>query len=100
MDFAFVDVFTMENLIYNCRAIVFFNLTSILIPCRSAEIHGVIKAARSDPVGMQITGLLGAMPLWGACTSTQRSRILRQQTFRKQLGHQYNSSIFKEFVLC
>ena len=53
MDFAFVDVFTMENLIYNCRAIVFFDLRSIVIQYRSVEIHGVIKAAHSDPVGMQ-----------------------------------------------
>ena len=53
MDFAFVDVLTMKNLTYNCRAIVFFDLTSIVITCQSAEIHGVIKAAHSDPVGMQ-----------------------------------------------
>ena len=53
MDFAFVDVLTMETLTYNCRAIVFFDLTSIVIRCQSVEIHGVIKAAHSDPVGMQ-----------------------------------------------
>ena len=53
MDFAFVDVFTMENLIYNCRAIVFFDLASIAIRYRIVEIHGVIKAAHSDPVSMR-----------------------------------------------
>ena len=53
MDFAFVDVLTMENLTYKCRAIIFFDLTSILILCRKVEIHDVVKAAHSDPVGMQ-----------------------------------------------
>ena len=53
MDFAFVDVLTMENLTYNCRAIVFFDLTSIVVRCRSVEMHDVINAAHSDPVGMQ-----------------------------------------------
>ena len=53
MSFAFADVLTMENLTYKCRALVFFDLTSIVIWCRRVEIHGVIKAARSDHVGMQ-----------------------------------------------
>ena len=53
MDFAFVDVLTTKNLTYKCRAIVFFDLTSIVIRCRSVEIHGVIKAAHSDLVGMK-----------------------------------------------
>ena len=53
MDFAFVDVLTMENLTYICRAIVFFDLASAFIRCRNVEIHGGIMAAHSDPVGMQ-----------------------------------------------
>ena len=51
MDFAFVDVLDMDTLTYSCRAIVFFDLTSIVVRCRSVEIHGVIKAAHSDPCG-------------------------------------------------
>ena len=50
MHFAFVDVLTVKILTCSCLAIVFFDLTSIVIRCRSVEIHGVIKAAHSDPV--------------------------------------------------
>ena len=40
----------MEN---NCLAIIFFDLTNIVFLVSRCEIHDVIKAAHSDPVGMQ-----------------------------------------------
>ena len=74
MDFAFIDVLTMETLTHNCRAIVFFDLTSIVIRCQSVEIHGVIKAAHSDPVGMQTNRVtrdyfVFVTPMW-CCANT------------------------------
>ena len=57
MDFVLVNMLTNDQLTDYCLEILFLNLTSIVICCRTAQTHASINDAHSDPVGMQTSGL-------------------------------------------